>query len=644
MSQQNSIQGDPSSVLRHKRGAPSDNSEDASSTKRPAIEAAPVARAEPPSQAPSSESQPPAAPSTPPAVATEYRRRDQETIWSLDLGDEEYESLRAAPQSAAAGLILMAVVRQVIEDNKDSLDIENIQGIRLGKLMGAHPAIGRVAAECLFAGSFDGLRQLEVLGRADPSPPELEEQAKSQQVTEMCWKADYRGSAAAVFTRYLRRLARASSVLPLARTFVIVQSSGMGKSRMVDEVAKTVITVPMNFRSDDIDKGYPPPDSRLRQWLLGLSGIEDPEGRPDSKTRKDRVITRCEAFVESLLTTLLSHLEGVSAEASGRVWRMSLGDLAQRFREKMEEDQSFKGHGRYRETFYEQVISGANKITESTTPSHASAFSSTVTEVMPPLSGSRKCNEGATLKGAAERLVDALKDRVLRKLRDDEQLIVLLAFDGSHESKDFPRTRSDGDPGWSLYSELRGALRQLVSYPIFSVFLPSTPECFSSPKLPTEFDPSNRIQMSGLRVLIPYSELGFDNLAIRVADDGALRLDDVACLKHMCSLGRPLFATRYLCGDENIKAAIVDFAVDQLLAMRTSRRGTMLSQSQELACLAVRLPLEFTLDSALSSTQVERHMRVCLSAEPGEGLQGLLTVASSEPLLAEASMRAFNLS
>ncbi|KAI0260881.1 hypothetical protein BC834DRAFT_503581 [Gloeopeniophorella convolvens] len=463
-------------------------------------------------------------------------------------------------------------------------------------------------------------------------------------VTEMCWKAEYKGSAAAVFVKYLRRLACDPTMLPRARTFVVVQSSGMGKSRMVNEVAKTVITVPMNFHSDDIDKGYPPPDNRLRQWLLGLSGIEDAEGRTDPETRKDRVTTRCEAFVESLLTTLLSHLEGISAEAPSRVKGMRVDDLAQRFREKMEEDQSFKGHGKYRETFYEEVISGATKIIETTTASHASTSSSAVTDATPPLSGSRKWSrdEDTTLKRAAERLVDALKDRL--EFRGNEQPTVLLAFDGSHEFKTFSRTRlRDGDPGWSLYSELRSALRQLVGHPIFSVFLPSTPVYFSSPKLPTEFDLSSRIQRSGLKVLIPYSELGFDNLAIRVADDGALRLDDVACLKHMCSLGRPLFATRYLCGDESIKAAVIDFATDQLLAMRMSS-GTMLSKDQKLACLAVRLPLEFTLDSALSSNQVEEHMRVCLSAEPGGGLQGLLTVASSEPLLAEASMRAFKLS
>ena len=57
-----------------------------------------------------------------------------------------------------------------------------------------------------------------------------------------------------------------------------------------------------------------------------------------------------------------------------------------------------------------------------------------------------------------------------------------------------------------------------------------------------------------------------------------------------------------------------------------------------LACLSVRFALEFNADSisrAVACTQVERHMRLCLAATTG--FERLITLAGSEPLLAEAA-------
>ena len=57
-----------------------------------------------------------------------------------------------------------------------------------------------------------------------------------------------------------------------------------------------------------------------------------------------------------------------------------------------------------------------------------------------------------------------------------------------------------------------------------------------------------------------------------------------------------------------------------------------------LACLSVRFALEFNADSIsrdVTRKQVERHMRLCLAATTGFGR--LITLAGSEPLLAEAA-------
>ena len=61
-------------------------------------------------------------------------------------------------------------------------------------------------------------------------------------------------------------------------------------------------------------------------------------------------------------------------------------------------------------------------------------------------------------------------------------------------------------------------------------------------------------------------------------------------------------------------------------------------RSASLACLSVRLALEFSMDGTagdVARTQVERHMRLCLAASAGR--DALVTLAGSEPLLAEAA-------
>ena len=83
-------------------------------------------------------------------------------------------------------------------------------------------------------------------------------------------------------------------------------------------------------------------------------------------------------------------------------------------------------------------------------------------------------------------------------------------------------------------------------------------------------------------------------------------------------------------------ALIVDFAEQKLLDGTTDLAKE--NRSGTLACLSVRFALEFNLDGTardVACAQVERHMRICVAATTG--LERLVTVAGSEPLLAEAA-------
>ena len=80
---------------------------------------------------------------------------------------------------------------------------------------------------------------------------------------------------------------------------------------------------------------------------------------------------------------------------------------------------------------------------------------------------------------------------------------------------------------------------------------------------------------------------------------------------------------------------LLQFAKQKLLNGVSTLDG---SPSRSLACLCVRFALEFNADAMsreVACTQVEQHMRLCLAATAG--FERLVTIAGSEPLLAEAA-------
>ncbi|KAI0260882.1 hypothetical protein BC834DRAFT_898710 [Gloeopeniophorella convolvens] len=626
----------------HKRAAPSGTAEESPLTKRLAIETPPqhtVTSPEPSSQDNLPGPQAPAASlaSLDPKLAVTTQQADETVI--SHLGQSNIDHVLQLQTGTIFQWILRDIVHSVILANPAILDQKLADVSVLSRVLEQHPQTYDIAVQCLKSGSFDELRHLEWLRIPVPlnDVPALEdpEESKSRQVTEEAWKVPYKGNGAVVFQHHLRRCNNPKSMQPYARVTVIVQSSGMGKSRMVDEVSKALLTIPINLGSGST--GYPPPDTALRDWLCNPTGIKDAS---PSKSQTNAA-ARCHAFLASLLRALLSHLEDL---LGGPNWvgRTDFGYIAFRFREKMIEDQSFVGHGSYRKKFYEKVVSGADEIPKSTQD---------YVPASPTLSypGSASAQAPSALMNAAAELMDALDQRFLKPRDENDPLsdpIVLLAFDESHELANlFGHSHQDeGWVQWTMYSELRRVLRQILPFPIFSVFLSTTGK-FSSFAPPAQLDPSARIQKSGLKVLTPYSETSFDGLAIKVADDGYLRLDQVASLNHIASLGRPLFSSRYSIKDWNVQSNIVNFALDKLLGGGPFVSSVKLTSDQTLACLSVRLPLEFLPGSPLadekSRIQVEKHMRVCLSADPG--FDGLLTVAPSEPLLAEAAKKALEI-
>jgi hypothetical protein len=91
-------------------------------------------------------------------------------------------------------------------------------------------------------------------------------------------------------------------------------------------------------------------------------------------------------------------------------------------------------------------------------------------------------------------------------------------------------------PPWSRFYEFRRALRVIQSYPCFSVFLATTGKV--NQFMPNPGD-SSRVQQELMKLITPFCELGYDQLAEKVVSDKTT-LDDISSLKVMASLSRPL--------------------------------------------------------------------------------------------------------
>ncbi|KAH9942801.1 hypothetical protein B0H21DRAFT_823927 [Amylocystis lapponica] len=123
--------------------------------------------------------------------------------------------------------------------------------------------------------SFARIRRLAILRAAPaPAPVEVEESAirhESAHTISRAWDIEYQGDLHKSLYQSISIMSRES-----CNTASIVQSSGTGKSRMVDEQAKLVFTIPFNLRDELETKqslAWPLPDV----WTLSHLTTSIPE-------------------------------------------------------------------------------------------------------------------------------------------------------------------------------------------------------------------------------------------------------------------------------------------------------------------------------------------------------------------------------
>jgi len=144
-----------------------------------------------------------------------------------------------------------------------------------------------------------------------------------------------------------------------------------------------------------------------------------------------------------------------------------------------------------------------------------------------------QCNTEVRLTTVIQRVMNKIVSDSVLKTRAP---VLFLAFDEAHTlSQSFHDKESDSD--WTPFASLRRGLRSTRSFPIWSLFLSTTGKSDQFP--PPRLDKSGRINRGELHNVIPYSALGFDQVATKGHEN--MTLEDVVAIGFRLAMGRPLY-------------------------------------------------------------------------------------------------------
>ncbi|KAL5639167.1 hypothetical protein ACGC1H_006623 [Rhizoctonia solani] len=509
---------------------------------------------------------------------------------------------------------------------------------------------------------------------------------KSQSLKDV-FELPYEGKLPQLFKYILKKYARsifdhAAAKRAYNRSVAIVQSSGMGKSRLVDEMSNLLFSIPLNLR-EALGEGqntYPPADENIRAYF------------DNSENKSDQVLQAEHAVFLSALFDCVIPLAEKFKEGRTAV------EQAIKWAEWLKEGQTVMKVGPNRSKLYSDVIKQArNKLSKvktifaehTTSPTEPEIHSmeidaspkdtnAALTESNTPLPDNNtvsmevdaipiKANSPATnakpliqvlvdpetlrgLLGALyqswSKLQNALVPEAGRQRADN---MCFVYFDEAHGLAKPP---SEVGPlrRMSSYHNLCKVLATLCRMPVFFIFLSTNSNLQQF--APSPFDhPSLRVSQ-GYAVFPPLTELPFDvfveTVMKKLAHD-MMSLNNVCTMDIMSHFGRPMWLAHYqlwlnqqqpqdtpIPPDEMVDD-IFHFALDKIGSQGSVKK----SNASDLAAIGIRVGITFdasTRSARLMETKlVESHMRVVYAIP--EHREYMRTGSPSEPILAEAAGR-----
>ncbi|KAF9465579.1 hypothetical protein BDZ94DRAFT_1346066 [Collybia nuda] len=408
-------------------------------------------------------------------------------------------------------------------------------------------------------------------------------------VTEKAWKVKYVGNSDSVLVEALHAMNSERSRGAEYNNFMhIVQSSGMGKSRTVDEAAKIVFTLPFNLRPSEDTTAYPPPHTVVRDFIVTPKiGV----------LLKEKLEYRYLHFFKQLFDMVNGKLSDISI-------CQSYSKLASTWHDKFNEVEQ--------NTLYDKVV---EVNTLNTYSLHILAVDKKALDELntKPFDADALSSIKAAVRMSAQNLLATINSKSkpsdlgpARRNRYNAPVKMILYFDESHElvnklTKVCPDTEVR-----SAHQVLCKTLNSIMEEDIFVVHL------YTKPSLSRYFPPAQGRYWS------------------HRVEAGDIDLASVAHPNHMVKFGRPLFSTMHEAGHNDI----VSFAVQKLFGHPRDK-----NEDGVLAALSIRLLLEFEPLNEMAKNKevklVAGHIRVIYSV-PQHSLY-LRSGTPSEPLLAEAA-------
>ncbi|KAG8731818.1 hypothetical protein FRC10_001433 [Ceratobasidium sp. 414] len=332
----------------------------------------------------------------------------------------------------------------------------------------------------------------------------------------------------------------------------VIQSSGMGKSRMIDEAANLIFAIVINIREElpEGEETYPLSDSPICGYLGGHEAKSD---------------TLLQAEYAILLRVLFDKTVDVVGSEPG-LRGLTGRALARAFAEHLKEGESEYEVGANRQNFFDAVVREATKY-------RSRLGSPDKIQVWTLMKELRK---------SCSKLVTAVSRNHITNTN-----ACLICFDEAHTLTDATginnreRTRTP-------YQNLREVLSGLTDQPLFFVFLSTNSHL-------GEFSPTNSLQClhpsvrvyKGQRLIAPFTELPFDVFKeVVLKGKKELTLPVVCSTEVLTGFGRAMW---YVHHHDDSGRNLFEFAMNKLSA--GAPPGQLFTPS--LAALAVRVGINF---------------------------------------------------
>ncbi|QRV97616.1 Serine/threonine-protein kinase [Ceratobasidium sp. AG-Ba] len=420
------------------------------------------------------------------------------------------------------------------------------------------------------------------------------------------FETPFLGTTDKLFIETLNRERKSNNLCAVKRPYhlsiSVIQSSGTGKSRMAQEVANTVFTIPMNLRDPEYKKVFPPPDFIIRKYF------KDRENFIDERQEVDYALL-LQALFKNAGQLVQKHWPGIKGPELARKWNeyLKVGQT---------EDES----GPNRRAFLSAAVSDARwkravlgLTRRLTLDSLESSLQQSCTQLCQAvaLNHDSRTNELFVVFDEAQTLIRPYQDMKAR----------------SEVKKD--------TPNHSAFHNLGTTMTVFTGSPVFFIFMSASPHPKPFAPLPSPH-PSVSLK-TGSQIIPPFNELPFDLHRGKVLSElGPPTLEKMCKTEVVVASGRPLWYSIYhTFPDEDIYT----LALNELVAGRAEDR----KKDAAIAALAVRIGIPFdrsdTTSLDIQSRLVASHMRVVYSIPRHQ--EYMDTGYPSEPVLAEASGRYF---